>query len=412
MVYNHIPTGTLNPPADEVLGQSDFTTGSSAVSAQDNNLKNPGGVQAVDGLVYVSDSYQQRVLAFMCGAPTPTPTPTPTPALGCCSNGGDWMKVSTTGNFTPGTGLASTVYDPGTGPRIWIVDNQGRVVNSPNGSDWTTVGTVPFGVRFFATLTVFDPGDGQGPRMWYIGGFNGNMYNDVWYSFNGVSWTQATPNAPFSARYGHTCLAFGGKLWVIGGFDGGNLNDVWSSPDGVNWTQVMANAAFTPRSFHNSVVFNNRMWVIDGGTNDVWSSADGADWTQATANAAFPAREQAGSYVFCGNIWVVGGVYSFQNTNTVYNDLWYSPDGANWTQAAAIESFAPRLAFGALVFHNHPWVFGGGGNGGDKNDIWEANCPPTPIPTPTPGPCACGQYSFALVGPGASDADFLSGPEG
>jgi len=40
-------------------------------------------------------------------------------------------------------------------------------------------------------------------RMWLIGGINSQSdqrYNDVWWSNNGVTWTQATANAAFSGR--------------------------------------------------------------------------------------------------------------------------------------------------------------------------------------------------------------------
>ena len=83
-------------------------------------------------------------------------------------------------------------------------------------------------------------------------------------------------------------MVFNGKLWVIGGFDGSNrLDDVWSSEDGVTWEEATDEADWDARSGHSSVVFDGKMWVIGGfGANrlgDVWSSEDGANWTQVNA---------------------------------------------------------------------------------------------------------------------------------
>ena len=92
LIYDSIPTGTTNPPADNVLGQPNLTTRLPyAVSA---NSIQPIGVQSVNGVVYVSDHNSNRVLEFSCaslssnsvsaslvrgGGPTVTFTPTSTP---------------------------------------------------------------------------------------------------------------------------------------------------------------------------------------------------------------------------------------------------------------------------------------------------------------------------------------------
>jgi hypothetical protein len=98
---------------------------------------------------------------------------------------------------------------------------------------------------------------------------------DVWYSTDGINWTQATASAAFSARYSHSSAAFNGKMWIIGGQDSTETkNDIWSSLDGSTWTQMSASAGFSPRYGQSSLVFKNELWSI-GGTgntdyNDVW----------------------------------------------------------------------------------------------------------------------------------------------
>jgi hypothetical protein len=63
--------------------------------------------------------------------------------------------------------------------------------------------------------------------MWVIGGYDGAYKKDVWYSSDGVTWTEATGAAGWTARRSHTSVVFDGKMWVIGGIDGALKNDVW-----------------------------------------------------------------------------------------------------------------------------------------------------------------------------------------
>ncbi|MBT9190589.1 Kelch repeat-containing protein, partial [Zobellia russellii] len=70
------------------------------------------------------------------------------------------------------------------------------------------------------------------------GGYDGTYKNDVWYSNDGLTWTEATSAPPFSGRSGHTTAVFDNKLWVIGGYDGTYKNDVWYSNDGLTWTEA------------------------------------------------------------------------------------------------------------------------------------------------------------------------------
>jgi hypothetical protein len=106
--------------------------------------------------------------------------------------------------------------------------------------------------------------------MWVVGGAGIGMATnrDVWYSTDGITWTQATASAAFSARYYHSSAVFNGKMWVIGGQDGtGTRNDIWYSTDGSAWTQLSSFTGFSPRYGQSSLVFNNELWSI-GGTGD------------------------------------------------------------------------------------------------------------------------------------------------
>ena len=243
--------------------------------------------------------------------------------------------------------------------------------------DWVKVtSSAGFSDREDHSSVVFDN------KMWVIAGGeknSNNLYtakNDVWYSSDGSTWTQATSSAAFSARMMHTSIVFDGKMWVIGGqttnryFENNKFDDVWYSSDGITWTEATSSAAFGGRSEHNSVVFDNKMWVIAGRTssaelNDVWYSSDGVTWTSATSSAAFPKRYTASAHVFNNKMWIIGG------NQMDLGDVWYSSDGENWSEAVDPADFGKRGFLTSLSFDSKMWVIGGrDGSGVHQNDVW------------------------------------------
>ncbi|MEL7003105.1 MAG: fibronectin type III domain-containing protein [Bacteroidota bacterium] len=130
----------------------------------------------------------------------------------------------------------------------------------------------------------------------------------------------------------------------------------------VSGTLITANADFSIRYNHTSLVFDNKMWVIgglgQGFKNDVWYSEDGSNWTEATDAAAFGQRGEHASVVFDGKMWVIGGRSSF-STGSEKNDVWFSEDGINWIQATASANFTARYIHKVLVYNNKMWLIGG-----------------------------------------------------
>jgi leucine-zipper-like transcriptional regulator 1 len=142
-------------------------------------------------------------------------------------------------------------------------------------------------------------------------------------------------------------------MWLNGGYDGSNLNDVWYSSNGTTWTQATASASWSARSSHGHVVFDNKTWIIAGGDSggstltDAWSSNDGITWSQASSTV--PQRRAFTALVFDNKIWVMGGI---KPGNNYLNDVWYSSDGATFTQATASASWVGRLDLTSVVFDN------------------------------------------------------------
>jgi len=242
-------------------------------------------------------------------------------------------------------------------------------------ADWTQAPVVAWSARWNHTSLVYDN------KMWVMGGMDGTYKNknDVWYSTDGINWAQATANAAWAGRWGHTSLVYDNKMWVMGGRDEvEDKNDAWYSTDGINWIQATANAGWLARWGHTSLVYDNKMWVIGGvmreaiagmhHKNDVWYSIDGINWTQATANAGWSARWDYTSLVYDNKMWVMGG-WERWDDGILKNDVWYSTDGINWVQVTANAGWPKRGNHASLVYDNKMWVTGGF-DGIHKNDVW------------------------------------------
>jgi hypothetical protein len=206
-----------------------------------------------------------------------------------------------------------------------------------------------------------------------MGGEGTTLYNDVWSSADGDSWVRVDSAAPWAPRFRATSAAFDGKLWIMGGMGTGSHNDVWCSTDGDSWIEVTAAAGWAPRRGHCTVVFDNKLWVFGGNAgvvvNDVWYSPDGDTWVEADSAAPWQPRGGAASVVWRDTVWLMGGVNSISG-NHYLNDVWFSADGANWTEAESAAAWAPRRGLSALVLHDTLWVMAGDSGAQMFNDVW------------------------------------------
>ena len=252
----------------------------------------------------------------------------------------------------------------------------------PNGVDWTEATEAAAWVpRAAASALVFDN------KMWIIGGWsNGctdSICNDVWYSTDGITWTEATEAAAWEPRGVASALVFDDKMWIMGGSSNGctnnSCNDVWYSTDGITWTEATDAAAWGRRIEASALVFDNKMWIMGGSSNgctdsicnDVWYSTDGITWTEATDAAAWEPRGAASALVFDNKMWIMGG-YGPCIDYYLCNDVWYSTDGITWTEATDAAAWERRSYASALVFDNKMWIIGGwaGTDWEDSNDVW------------------------------------------
>jgi len=214
---------------------------------------------------------------------------------------------------------------------------------SSDGVNWTKEASpLPMMPRSSFGCVVFNN------KIWIIGGDvgagNTTLLDDVWNSPDGINWTYIGTMPTYRSEFG--CVAYNGALWVIGGNLGWPYaaNDVWTSPDGVNWTQTTSGAPFAARDRLSVGAFNGSLWVVDGADNngvnnvtstypDIWTSQDGTNWSQATASAPFGPRFGAESLVFNNQLWMIEGAWystgqtwnGTYETGVVYwNDIWHT----------------------------------------------------------------------------------------
>ncbi len=343
---------------------------------------------------------------------SPTPTPTNTQALPCVPTGALWTEPTAQAGFSGRDNFGSVAYNN----RMWVFGGEtalsgnfhltmGDVWSSSDGANWTqATADAGLGNRLKSRLVVFDPQDGQGPRMYLIGGFRPNgihsihVYNDIHTSFDGIHWTLVTAQAPFTARVAPACAAFRGRLWLMGGQ---NSDDVWSTADGVHWVQNVAHVlAWSDGFFHetnatthdlanvsDAVVLDGQIWAISqsncqGGANCIFSSPDGYTWYWS--QIFFPTRDNFAFYSYAGKLWVAGGTLGNQLFNDVLSVEAHQGQGTSWTAATTQAPFTPRGLQGVgLVFQDQMWVLGGTLAGSAlANDVWKTKCS-LPIPVPT-----------------------------
>ncbi|HII14869.1 MAG TPA: PGF-pre-PGF domain-containing protein [Nanoarchaeota archaeon] len=306
---------------------------------------------------------------------------------------------------------------------------------SSTGETWVQANaSAGWAARYWHALAVAPNG-----TMWLVGGHDGSTYyNDIWYSTNGDTWTQANASAAFEGRYGHGfVIKSDGSMWIMGGLNssGSKLNDIWNSTNGVDWTLVNRSAAWESRNLLQAVITSDDvMWIIggqnDSGSNfilgDVWNSSNGADWRLVNSTAFLGRREfdavtgtnnrlwvmggyaESGSYLndvwysdngiawqapnasaeipwgrrkslasaftpSDGRIWISGGYNP--DTAGYRNDVWFSQDGANWTQANASAGGAQRQDHQLAVMRNGTMIVAGGYYGATTNDTWLSAAP-------------------------------------
>jgi hypothetical protein len=210
-------------------------------------------------------------------------------------------------------------------------------------------------------------------RYWLMGGMEdwSRFTNDIWSSSDGLKWELVTSRAPWATRRDALLIEFQNKLWLLGGKESSgkrdvlpqrSYRDVWQSEDGVNWKELETQI---PEDNEKVLVFKGQLWLL--GKSGVWKSSDGISWQQTANGKPFSAVRSFGAVVYDEQLWVFGGIGSKKTVN----DVWSSRDGINWIQ----ENNAPWFRRGgeySVVFDGKLWLYGGktGEDYTHADDVW------------------------------------------
>lgn len=216
-------------------------------------------------------------------------------------------------------------------------------------------------------------------KLYLVAGDNGtNVYNTVFSSFDGQTWTQE-PNGPFSQRSRLSVKTFDNKLWVMGGSTSLNIynssyfkNDIWYTTNGTTWTLLTSSQIWIPRTLFNVSIFNNQL-VLSGGwtggqyVNDIWTSTNGITWTLKTSQQQWEVRGIHATSEFKTKFYLIGGY------NGVYSlkDIWMTSDLITWTKVGDFQGNAKRNHL--FVNYNDLFLilgFGDGAYGLLSTDLW------------------------------------------
>jgi hypothetical protein len=308
-----------------------------------------------------------------------------------------WHQLTNAAQWNPLRSVIATRHND----KIWVFGSQlgsfnaysHFVYSSSDGVSWTQeTATIdgeekPFPPAEYSGIVLFQN------QIWIVGGhspgesINGGTTfdrarNDLWKSTNGTSWTMVSPEA-WPARLRPNVLVHDNKMWIISGNPRPVFNilqapitDVWSSTDGETWTQVTATYNFPPRTMPAAFTYDNKMFISGGNAvagnnppdmlNDLWYSTDGATWTQVNVQTPYPARWGHKIVAYGDRLFMIGGE-SDRTGNAVFDDLWISEDGGvNWREVSSDDpeaipsNFSPRTEHSMFVDPSGDfWIIGG-----------------------------------------------------
>lgn len=301
-------------------------------------------------------------------------------------------------NLTPSNGAApearrngAAIYDP-IGKRLIIFGGVG--VNGLLNDTWafdlasrtwtklTVQGTPPAPRLGFDAI--YDP---TGHQMVIYAGQGAGFFNDTWsLDLNTLAWRDLSPPAATrpKARYGSGSVfdPVSRSLVQFAGFteESRRFQDTQSFSLANNTWQDWTPAGAKPEirclltaAFDRT----NRRMIIYGGQrsgflDDVWSFDLAArTWTSLTPSQRPPGRWFAASFVDrAGRFNVFGGVTSNGNVNDVWS---FDLSARQWTKLSITNPPSERNGSLAayLEVEDRLLVFGGNGNSGLLNDVWE-----------------------------------------
>ncbi len=225
-----------------------------------------------------------------------------------------------------------------------------------NGSQWTNIPVTGGGSPLNRSNAALAFDQGHGVTVLFGGSSGGSAQNDTW-TWNGASWSKASPATSPPARYGHVMVYDPSRAVTVlfGGIvapDAQPLNDTWEW-NGANWTNVTPTQGNPPARQGASAIYDvsRGLTVLYGGCttatcttplSDTWIW-NGSSWTSPTTDVTPPAvGNQAMAYdVSRGETVVFGGTGTSAMATGPLNETWVAPSAPSRVPAQlAAFSFA------------------------------------------------------------------------
>lgn len=239
-------------------------------------------------------------------------------------------------------------------------------------------------VHTFSTPLAYHAGVIYDNRAVSIGGVSeGNYVPWIVQSRTGVVLERTHRNPTgMTARARAAACVFNGRIFVHGGFAGGAcFSDVLASQNTEKCEDMNGNSGGLMN--HRMVAFGNtRVKLVSlGGYNGsnffdhIYQSVDGRVWERVTVpGTMWSARSGFGAVVYKNKLWVYGGCDALND----YNDVWWTDDLIHWHRALEHAPWTPRSDFGFCEWDERIWVMAGkhysgrgmgGATTGDR-DVW------------------------------------------
>jgi hypothetical protein len=229
-------------------------------------------------------------------------------------------------------------------------------VYSYDGINWQVTATTGSGTGMWSTATYSGSGWGvayNGTR-WVAVGSDGNttlaVFTNckcIYYSSDGLTWTNATSGQPFFTQSGTGAIAravaWNGIKWIAVGTDststvGGQTasRSAFSSTDGITWTVISQNIFGSNQNANLGgwcIAWNGERWVT-GGTfrftsGSMFYSTDGITWTLCTGDTFnINADGFCRGVLWNGYKWIATGVSG--SSASLTRTMSYSYDGIQW----------------------------------------------------------------------------------
>jgi uncharacterized protein (TIGR03437 family) len=315
------------------------------------------------------------------------------------SSGWQWREIAVGGQKPDARRNGAAVYDPvgkrvivfsGIGDNGFLNDAWAFSLETGSWAKLATAGTPPAGRLGFDA--VYDP---VGHQMVIWAGQGAGFFDDTWtLNLDTLEWRNVTPAQRPKARYGSASIfdPVSRSLVQFAGFtsESGRFQDTQSFGLATNawtdWTpagnkpqvRCLLTAAFDT---------TNRRMIIYGGQrngalDDIWSfDLASRTWTNLTPANRPAGRWFASSFIDRdGRFLLFGGFATTGNSNETWS---FDFQSNQWTKLEIGQPPSPRNGMMSAYVEGEDRliVFGGTGNSGLLNDVWELrrSAPPTAL---------------------------------